>query len=216
MNKESGWLGVLALAVTLAACGGEAFTDPPGGGAGAGGSGGEQYLGGCPQQNPPEGTACPKKELTCSYGDHFDPECREQVRCMANGKWRHLTKPNKVSCDPSQQPEPCPKGEPPPDKDQCDGQFADALVCSYADQRVMCACRSMDCSGGMCQPLEHPSWICQGPPADKSCPVDMPNAGTACGQTDQICDYLGGGCSGGVTMECRDGIWQIGDLMCPA
>ncbi len=54
-------------------------------------------------------------------------------------------------------------------------------------------------------------WACFG--ATVSCRSPRPHIGDPCTEENRICDY--GACSGGIELQCADGLWQEVAVACP-
>lgn len=181
---------ISTLPLLLAACGGDIFVGPDGGGGGS-------SL--CPATPPGVGTQCTpfKAGEKCEYGKNPDPNCNQIFVCT--GTWVDQSA-NSVC----------------PSQSNCPGQFSDVQVgqeCSY--NTLSCSYPQAECIctqsvGGLV--TQTPQWDCF--PAQSGCPQPRPDIGTACSTPNQSCNY--GACSGGVQLTCTSGgTWQEAVTVCP-
>jgi hypothetical protein len=214
--------GLVALALCVAACGGNTSTDGSGGSAGSGASGGSGAAGGsggsggssgsggsggtspvgCPAKAPASGQACSAPDLRCTYGDAVRPECRYEWLC-SGGKWT----PTQSVCSHYTG---CP-GAPPANGVVCS---TEAQVCDYQDG-TLCLCTS--CSAGPCA-APPPKWQCAPPPTTAGCPAIVPNDGSACSAPEGTECRYGNPCGpSGAAVTCTGGAWTWQkNIACPA
>jgi hypothetical protein len=197
------WLS--AVFATMCACGGATFAGsvPDDGGSGAesgsgsGSSSGSGSGGGtteCPPNVPSNAASCPRVGLACEYGDNANPSCNQIADCASSG-W------NVPPLGP------CASGT-------CPAAYADVV------QNKACSPEGLDCSyaEGQCDctstlPVASPApvWECTTPAS--GCPAPRPRIGSPCTQPGLSCNY--GACTGGVAVECENGIWTQELLPCP-
>ena len=206
MKKAFSFLAIVA------ACGGSTGVDLGGadGGTGAGGSGaGVPSPSGCPATAPAYNTACPKENLVCSYGDAWQPYCREIFICVQSA-WSK----QQGTCEEHSQTD-CPAS--PPEHGSVCSPTPVSTYCEYAGQGASCHCLDTYCVGA-CQIIDPPEWRCVTPPNNEGCPSTTPNAGAACSAEGVECNYLGGPCAGGgVLARCSAGAWEwASNGPCPA
>jgi hypothetical protein len=134
--------------------------------------------------------------MQCEYGGNPNPACDYVETCTANGTWS----------DPPPGPA-CPSGT-------CPATYADVpqgkdctpmgLDCAYPQGQCNCA-STVPVSG------PNPAWQCSTPAP--GCPEPRPSIGSACSQPALFCDY--GACTGGVALQCTDGVWKQAVTACP-
>lgn len=225
-SNQSRVLAALVIgALSAIACGGSSFVDGSGdagrdaggdgGGSGSGsgsssgsgsgsssgssGGGSGSSSGGtptaCPATLPGAGGACARVGLVCEYGSDPDPGCNQLETCETNG-W---SKPAAGRCVTGV----CPAhyGDVPVGKD-C---TAPGLDCAYLEGQC-------DCAGTAPVSGPTPVWQCATP--QPGCPEPRPRLGSACSRPGLSCDY--GACTGGVDVQCSDGVWKEEPTICPA
>ncbi len=173
-----------------------------GGGGGSGGSGGTpdggRVLDGppatviCPTTLPQNGSACPRPNLVCEYGDDVRRDCRPFATCAANG-WQ-ITTPRCVAPVPAT----CPATREAAADKPCTGMNA---VCGY--DGLNCTCTN--CTTGPVIRCDGPTtWHCEAPNMNANCPAGLPRLGSPCTPNGQMCTYACGDNGG---RACRDGVW---------
>lgn len=152
----------------------------------------------CPTSPPAGGSSCNPEALKCEYGTNPDPNCNQLFVCQS-GAW--LDQSSGGICVPQSQ---CPASySQVPVGQDC---TADTLSCGYPEGECICT----KSSGGL-EKLT-PSWACFTPIA--GCPTPRPEIGSSCtAPAKQLCDY--GACSGGVALQCTNGVWQEAQTLCP-
>lgn len=192
------------LCLALVACGGATITTGDDGGtdSGTGKDSSQEDVttpldassGGCPVSPPSQGGACSPDQLECEYGSNPSPSCNQLFRC--NGAhWEEET--SGTICPP---PSDCPPSYASvPQNQTCSPK---GLGCAYAEGTCFC--------GGSLV-VQSPYWSCI--PETSACPSPRPDIGTPCNEPGQSCDY--GGCSGGATLQCENGVWTQVFTPCP-
>jgi hypothetical protein len=155
----------------------------------------------------PTTTACPAdisqingwpctEGLTCEYGADPRPGCNPSATCTG-GAW--TVSQSKCVVLP---PVTCPATRDAAAGQACPTQGA---YCNYGD--LSCACTN--CTNG---PVElcsgPPTWHCEAPNADSTCPAGMPLLGTACTTEGKTCTYA---CGTGNGRICKQGAWYSAD-----
>jgi hypothetical protein len=155
----------------------------------------------------PTTTACPAdisqingwpctEGLTCEYGTDPRPGCNPSATCTG-GDW--TVSPSKCAALP---PVTCPATRDAAAGQACPTQGA---YCSYGDL----SCECTNCSNGpvaLC--TGSPTWHCEAPNADSTCPAGMPLLGTACATEGKTCTYA---CGSGNGRICKQGAWYSAD-----
>ncbi len=168
------------------------------GGSSSGGAGSSSSGGGtspCPSSAPAAGASCPSVALECEFGSDPNPECNVIARCTASG-WSS-TPPGGT----------CGTGT-------CPASYADvpkSTVCKPAGLDCAYAEGQCNCSQSGPVAMLNPEWICASP--GNGCPEPRPRVGASCTAAGLSCDY--GACSGGVAVECKDGVWVEENVPCP-
>jgi hypothetical protein len=163
---------------------------------------------GCPGAAPSGGAGC-AGTLVCEYGSDPDVRCDTLARCES-GQWTVTPPARGVECATTSAPE-CPASFANlSTQDSCDPVD---ISCFYPQARCSCATHCgmavfLAPDGG---PMA--TWCCLGPSGQPGCPTLRPRIGTACSAPMLFCDY--GGCSGNVSLECKDGVWQPEVIACP-
>lgn len=152
----------------------------------------------------PATTACPSdisqistwpctEGLTCQYGTDPRPECHPSATC-AGGAWT-------VSQPPCATP---PEETCPASRDAAAGQACttQGAYCSYGD--LSCQCTNCSTGGPISLCTGSPTWHCEAPNADATCPAGMPLLGTACATEGKTCTYA---CGTGNGRTCKQGAW---------
>ncbi|CAN5652620.1 hypothetical protein BH09MYX1_BH09MYX1_27540 [soil metagenome] len=178
-----GWAQVLAVGLTIAACGGQSTTANDAGGTDSGGGGS------CPAAPPVDGSDCTNANAACEYG--ANPVCLSTAKCVA-GKWSVA----QVKCAP---PDPtCPATRESAAGQTCGTKDA---YCNY--DGFVCSCTNctkypvVQCSGAL-------TWQCAAPNTTPGCPAARPNLGLVCTQDGLFCDY---GCEPFASRKCVVGGW---------
>ena len=141
----------------------------------------------CPASPPSYGTSCAKKGLECTYGTGPELGCRMHATC--DGVTWLVQGCDAGSCPASAEPDAaCP---------------SNGGSCGYAGG-VTCDCYA--CLGTCSQN----AWHCAAQPS--GCPSSAPNLGSGC-TGDAGCDY--GGCTGGWSVACENGVWTRVLIPCP-
>ena len=218
---------VLAAGMTFGACGGKS-----GGGVSSSGvapdgaptAGGTMVRGthspGCPETQPALGSSCTTDDLSCEYGDDFDPSCNAQLHCSV-GTWSSLG--GSGSACPSGGP---PKDPPPPANgaacpaSQPSGACMGTLTCRYGSGlETSCACGPI-CSSYPVARCEDAGvdWRCGPAPKNSTiCPVPRPRLGEACTQEGESCRVgpaHAESCEESA-ISCRSGAWRLNIGGCP-
>jgi hypothetical protein len=217
---------LFSFCIAVAACGGKTNNDAP---SPNGGDGGVTPDSGLAEGCPPASTEgpCSKEGLLCEYGSDYNPQCNT-VRVCSGGRW---SSPITFGGTPK-----CPSGGPPtypPNPDDCAGTRAgvpDGMSCSSKStcnyDGAVCSCgvfcsnypiRMPDCDpdAGIttsCCDTTKVAWHCFDGP--KYCATNRPKIGTPCKAGDACAFDVAVEC-GQSRMECRDGVWQIGNTSCP-
>lgn len=188
----------------LLACGGNSSigglhdggADGGAGGSSSGGSSGSSSgISVCPGTVPTLGSMCSSDGIACEYGSDPDPACNKIVACQGAGWGLPLPRP------------PCMHGTCPasyadvPQGADCSPQLG--LECAYPQGQCNCA-PTVPVSG------PNPVWQCSTP---SGCPEPRPREGSACSTPGTMCDY--GQCTGGVALQCSDGLWLVSVVSCP-
>jgi hypothetical protein len=180
-------------AIALVACTGTSVI-----GGGAGGTGSDYLVSGCPDAAPEGGEQCDKEGLFCTYGDAPRAQCRTAVTC-SGGSW---VLGDSARCINTEPPAGFCPATPPADDTACSSNGA---ICTYGDGTI---CECSTCGRGQCQPSPTlPWWTCRAH-SPSTCPPTAPNAGTACEEVGQgcyyglVCGYSGAGMSCG-----ENGAW---------
>ncbi len=152
----------------------------------------------CPDTPPFSGSTCTQDTLTCEYGTNPDPSCNQTFQCNG-GVWQDQS--SGTICPPQSD---CPSTFAQiPNGQDC---TPNGLQCAYPQGECICTTSF----GGLQK--QTPAWDCF--PAATGCPSPRPDIGSHCsGPTNQQCDY--GACSGGVALECKQGVWQQVITPCP-
>jgi hypothetical protein len=144
----------------------------------------------CPASAPSRGTSCAKSGLECTYGTGPHLSCRTHATCNG-GAW-FVQACDAGGCPASAEPDAaCP---------------SNGESCGYAGGAT-CDCYA--CIGA-CVPNAQNTWHCTVQPSD--CPSSAPNLGSGC-TGDAGCDY--GGCTGGWSVACENGVWTRVLIPCP-
>ena len=158
--------------------------------------GGNNSTSPCPDTQPSSGP-CDSDGLRCQYGDDPRMECRPIATCTDDG-WS-VEEP---ACEDP------PEAECPPTREDASGEVCDTMdaYCTY-DQGLDCHCTNcvehpVEMCGG------DPTWRCEAPNADESCPAAMPNLGKGCDVEGTKCEYE---CGAGGARTCTDGVWVEAD-----
>jgi hypothetical protein len=191
-------------------------------------SGGGVYVSGthspgCPDAPPAVESACVTNDLTCEYGDDFNPECNLLLHC-SSGRWGKAYSPGGPSGDT------CPSGGPPNDPPptsspdcpatQPSGPCSGKLSCHYgSDLSTECDCGPV-CSSypvAYCQDAGI-DWRCGPTPKNTTiCSVPRPRIGTPCstdGETCRVGKAHGEACEES-SIACRGGQWSTNNYGCP-
>ncbi len=175
------------------------------------------YSPGCPPTKPDVQSPCTVNELTCEYGDDYDPQCNAQLICIG-GTWdeqhsRGMQCPTNgppVAPPPGPNPTACPASQP-------SGACSGTIACTYGD--TTCAC------GPVCDkyPVQRCydagiDWRCGPTPTGTPlCPVPRQRLGDACGADDFACrtsEARGEACEE-TLISCHSGRWTWQDYGCP-
>ena len=177
---------------------------------------------GCPASQPALRSACATDDLSCEYGDDFNPACNTQLHC-GGGTWNTANYGGGGrGCPTSGPPKDLP---PPPNGAGCpttvpSGACSGTASCHYGSSlETECDC------GPVCQsyPVGHcedagVDWRC-GPTPKKTtiCPVPRPRLGEACTKEGDSCRV---GPAHGETCEessidCQSEKWQTNIGGCP-
>jgi len=153
----------------------------------------------CPAAAPAVGDSCDNEEMTCSYGDSYDPSCRDIFGCSGgefkSTKWSGECVPE-VGCP----------AEPP--SGGCDPSQASS--CHYAGA-TRCICSECEpYTGGPCVPLPSPEWQCSSSPGSGACPDEVPNWGAPCATEGAVCVYV----SCYFDAKCEGGVWTWRHVAC--
>jgi hypothetical protein len=131
--------------------------------------------------------------LTCEFATDPRVECRTTSTCT-QGKWV-TTVPKGCS--------PLPTVTCPATRDAAAGQScsSEGAYCSYAG--LTCACTNCT-NGPVVSCTGAPTWHCDVPNADATCPAATPLLGSACGKEAQTCTYA---CGTSGARVCKGGAW---------
>ena len=161
----------------------------------------------CPPVQPANGSTCPSLAVgvTCEYGVDPRPNCNTHFECTTSG-WQNL---GGTGCPPL-----VPPGATCPATMGAAEALAtcspEGVICVYGNRT--CVCSSCD---GPCSTT--PTFHCDAPPTDPSCPDARPDVGQPCSASDgATCVY--GTCAGGtlVGRKCSGGMWTDVPMECPA
>jgi hypothetical protein len=134
--------------------------------------------------------------LTCQFGTDPRPECHPSATCTG-GAWTVAQ-----SMCTALPPVTCPATRDVAASQACPTEGA---YCSYGDL----SCQCTNCSTGpvsLC--TGSPTWHCEAPNADSTCPEGMPLLGTACTTEGKTCTYACGTSNG---RTCKQGAWYSTD-----
>ena len=155
---------------------------------------------GCPTSPPAGGASCSsaQDQLRCEYGNNPDPDCNQMFFCN-QGTWQDES--SGTICPPQSD---CPAAYSDiPANQNCS---PNGLQCAYPQGECICTTSF----GGLQKQM--PAWDCI--PATSGCPSPRPDIGSPCSSVNEIqCDY--GACSGGVALECKNGVWMQVITPCP-
>ncbi|MGZ3420482.1 MAG: hypothetical protein ACXVEE_21580 [Polyangiales bacterium] len=185
---------LLAVVLSLVACGGSVTTDQSDSGTDSGTDSGSDSgpSGGCPATPPSAAAACTRAGLQCEYGDDPRVECRTIATCT-DAKWE-ITSPKCIGLPP----ETCPATREAAAGMDCTTKGA---FCSYDGL----ACECTNCIKYPVERCDGPlKWACDAPNPDATCPAARPRLGTVCSSEGQQCNY---GCENGVSRKCVGGVW---------
>lgn len=156
----------------------------------------------CPDACPTDNAFCSQPWLRCSYGDDFDPMCRDRALCGDDGLW-HV--------QPSGCATPTCCGVTPSTPDATCSQGA----CAFPDG-AYCACVAK-CSGIPDKSPPTPMWMCLGVHGEGSalCPAISPNDGAGCTDLGTKCLYGVCGSELNWSATCVNGAWVLGDGYVP-
>jgi hypothetical protein len=187
--------GSWVVVVGMFACGGSVVTVDGGTGTDSG-TDGAPVGWECPASPPTAPSACPHDTLKCEYGTNPDPSCNQQFLCTG-GSWVNQT--TGTFCPPQSD---CPStyAQVPANQDCTPNQ----LQCAYPEGECICTTSF----GGLQK--QTPAWNCI--PKVTGCPSPRPDVGSSCAGS-QHCDY--GACSGGIAIDCVNGVWQQDEVLCP-
>ncbi len=246
LRSRSSILAASALSIALAstaiaACSGKTTSssspptpDPGGGDAGLGDSAKSDAApsprpSGCPATAPKSGAPC-DREVTCEYGDDYNPLCNELYSCSggSGATWgQPIVFAGDTQC-PSKGPP-----SPPPNPSDCPtsrtavptGTCSSASTCSYEGSQCRCGafCPSFPVGQPPCNPdagvtqnccdQSKKEWYCFDGP--KFCPSPRPAIGSACTDEGEQCAVEAPVECGQARIECRNGKWQVANTSCP-
>lgn len=233
MKKKHCFLSLVS--VLLISCGGQSSRDdsPASGGASSDEAPSDEMIleylpcpGGCENEaeldrpTPGPRPSCPLSEpdlegdcgddvegMLCTYGDSPRVACRARYTCR-EGQWS-LPEALFGQCV---EPEEgfCPEARPQQDAECTVSSAGEAMVCGYEDN-VTCSCFGRAVLSG--EPGDPGRWVCNGPPANESCPAVIPNIGDGCETHAVQCKYAPSICEGATydTVFCFNGEWELGE-----
>ena len=151
----------------------------------------------CPQAQPAADDRCRTPGLQCEWGSDPREQCRVRGECQLEGMWS-ITTPR---C------EPLPDVVCPMTRDDASGTDCRTMDAYCAYDGLVCHCTNcvdgpvVNCQGD-------PTWMCDAPHPDPTCPPAKPRLGTACREDRAACEYK---CGPDGARVCTDGAWASGD-----
>ena len=180
---------------------------------------------GCPAAST-EGP-CGKEGLLCEYGAAFNAACNT-IRVCSGGRWASPITFGGTGT--------CPGAVPvvPPNPPSCAATRAGVKAGEACSEKLTCAYDGATCTCGVfcpsfpirmrdCDPdagvttsccdTTKVAWHCFDGP--KYCSASRPRIGTACATDGESCAFEEAVECGQSRMECRAGVWQLGNNSCP-